>query len=354
MNEYLSLKIKVVSFFSIVMVVLLHCYNLDTKFDGINLALEKNYNWFIQNFISYGITRVAVPLFFIISGYLFFYTFKGESDFLSKIKKRFSTLVIPFLIWSSFGILFYFILQSVPQSRVFFSKKLIVDYNFVDWWRALIAQPISYQLWFLRDLIVLTILSPVIFTIIRQFGIFFLLIIFPFWFLTIDNVIFTSEALLFFSLGIFLSLKYRDIPNKKVSRKTALIFLCVWLTLLIIKTIYQIYYEDYFIIFALQKLSICLGIVSVWLSYDVAFPKIKNKLEKVQVFSFSFFIYVFHEPILTFVKKGLFLVLGKSVIDYFLIFLISGPIVITISITVGYFFKTKLADLYNFTTGNRC
>ncbi|KQS52733.1 MAG: hypothetical protein DCE86_04675 [Flavobacteriaceae bacterium] len=353
MNKYLSLKIKIISFLSIVMVVLLHCYNLDIKHSDISLVLEKDYNWFIQNFISYGITRVAVPIFFIISGYLFFYTFKGNNDFLSKIKKRFFTLVIPFLFWSGFGILFYFILQSIPQGRVFFSKKLIVDFNFLDWWRALITQPISYQLWFLRDLIVLTILSPIIFIIIRRFGIFFLFAIFPFWFLTIDNIMFTSEALLFFSLGLFLCLKHRDILNKQVSRKTALTFLCIWLTLLIIKTTLQMYYENHFIIFALQKLSICIGIVAIWLIYDAVFPLFKNKLQKTDVYGLSFFIYVFHEPFLTLVKKGLFFILGKSVVDHFLIFLISGPIVITICLILGYFFKTKLPDLYNFTTGNR-
>ena len=53
MNNYLSLKFKVISFFAIILVVFLHSYNLIVKVDADNvLSLTRGYSTFIQEFIS--------------------------------------------------------------------------------------------------------------------------------------------------------------------------------------------------------------------------------------------------------------------------------------------------------------
>ena len=67
MNNELSNKIKNISLILTILVVFLHAYNLEESNSVINI------NGFIQNFISYGVCTIAVPLFFMISGYLFFY-----------------------------------------------------------------------------------------------------------------------------------------------------------------------------------------------------------------------------------------------------------------------------------------
>lgn len=72
MNKYLSDKLRIISLISIIMVVFLHSYNVTVKFSPGNMSFNDGYNVFIQNFFSQGITRIAVPIFFCISGYLFF------------------------------------------------------------------------------------------------------------------------------------------------------------------------------------------------------------------------------------------------------------------------------------------
>ena len=69
MDKYISNKIKNVSLFMTFFVVLLHSNNLESAKDVISA------NSIIQNFIGQGIVRIAVPVFFLISGYLFFYNF---------------------------------------------------------------------------------------------------------------------------------------------------------------------------------------------------------------------------------------------------------------------------------------
>ena len=65
MNIYLSQKLKIISFISIILVVLIHSQFLAKETFMLNKAL--------QFFFSYGITTVAVSFFFSISGYLFFF-----------------------------------------------------------------------------------------------------------------------------------------------------------------------------------------------------------------------------------------------------------------------------------------
>ena len=105
MNKYLSSKIKVVSFISILMVVYLHCYNYKDSCLDITTTITEglNYGTFIEYFICNGFTRVCVPLFFIISGYLFFLRCDFSlSKYIYKVKSRFVSLVIPYFIWTSF------------------------------------------------------------------------------------------------------------------------------------------------------------------------------------------------------------------------------------------------------------
>lgn len=106
MNTYLSEKLKVISFIAMILVVLLHSYNLIVRLKTGTVVLDRGYNFFIQEFISQGITRIAVPLFFAISGYLFFLNLSGTwSEFKEKYRKRIKTLLLPYLFWSLWSLL---------------------------------------------------------------------------------------------------------------------------------------------------------------------------------------------------------------------------------------------------------
>lgn len=354
MTEYLSQKLKAISFFAIIMVVLLHCYNLDIKQAGVVLKFEKGYNWYIQTFISSGLTRIAVPLFFLISGFLFFFSFNGNFDFLIKIKKRFKTLVIPYFFWVFFGAIFYFILQTFPQSQHFFTKKLIREFDFLDWLNIIFVNPIPYQLWFLRDLIILMILSPLIYFLVKRTGLFFLFFLSIFWFLNQDNYFFTSESILFFSTGIFIVLKKPEISLKKIRKPLIFFFLTAWIFFLILKTTLEFYTTINIYSVLSLKISILFGIPAFWLLYDLLFENTVKRVENYnKVFEFSFFIYLFHEPVLTIIKKGLFFILGKEEKNYLLIYFLSGFLIITLSLAIGFLMKKSFPVIYGFISGNR-
>ena len=134
MNEYLSVKLRIISFLSMLLVVLAHSYNVTVKFNSGNLYYEGGYNVFIQNFFDKGIVRIIVPIFFGVAGYLFFLRANGTIDeFILKFRKRAKSLVVPYLLWSLWGLFFSLCLTVIPSIERFFYKSVdrrsIIDRN---------------------------------------------------------------------------------------------------------------------------------------------------------------------------------------------------------------------------------
>lgn len=355
MNEYLSVKLKVISFFSMIMVVFLHSYNLVINLTSGTVILRQGYSTFIQNFISQGIARVAVPLFFLISGYLFFLNSRGElNEFILKFNKRLKTIVIPYLFWSIFCLLFFLLLQSIPQLAIFFTNKLIVDYTVSELIATVFINPIPYQLWFLRDLMILVILSPFLFCLIKKFNYSVLLIFMVAWFLDFDFICISSESLLFFAFGAYISIFKKEILEIKFSKK-GLIYTLIWgLMLFFRNALVQYNYDNSYLLLILHKISILIGIVAIWSFYDIW---VKNRdLTKSTLYAFSnysFFIFVFHEPMLSFLKKILFYVTNKNELMSLLIYIIAPLITIVMSLLIGCYLKRFVPKFYSIISGGR-
>lgn len=358
MNKYLSCKLRIISFISIVLVVFLHSYKTVMKFHNGDLGCNNGYALFIQLFCSEGIARIAVPLFFCISGYLFFLKLNGSShEFILKYKKRARSLVVPYLLWSLWGLFFYFTLQLFPASAKFFTNGLIVNYSLTKILTTLFLNPIPYQLWFLRDLILLTLISPVIYCIIRYSRLAPIALLFITWLglFEVSFLIFRTESAFFFCLGAYLAIHKPNLPVKKTDQKGYLVFVFLWIVAVTLKTIF-IYQgsEQMTLILLLGKLSILSGIVALWSLYDMA---MKNKTHPgettLYLSSFSFFIYGFHEPTLTIIQKGLFYVTGATEIMAVFNYILAPVFTLIISIALAHALKRYLPLFYGLITGGR-
>ncbi|RZK71485.1 MAG: hypothetical protein EOO85_20005, partial [Pedobacter sp.] len=319
MNQYLSLKIKYISFVLMILVVILHAYNLN-QYDNRESFL--GFSEFVQVLFGSGIASVAVPLFFLISGYLFFFSFDTESKpFGEKIIRRFHTLVIPYLITSLWGLFVFFALQSLPYSSGYFNSGLIRDFSFNQLISTLFLHPMSYPLWFIKDLFVMTILSPVIFYGIRFLKLTFVLILFIPWVFGIDIIILSNISLPFFVTGCYLALKMPEWVILKYQSKNRYLTY-VWLMLIVLRTIIEVFnLADAIVIDILHKLTILVGIVACWQLYDILFgERDVNKRNGNYLFNFTFFLFLFHEPILTVIKKMLKSILGKTEVSSLVVY----------------------------------
>lgn len=107
------------------------------------------------------IGRITVPLFFIISGYLFFQKFDGSLEaYKSKLKKRCSSLIVPYLLWNLLAFLFY-LGGGLAEGSDFLSSFWVVDYHSGH-------SPADGPLWFLRTLILLLPLTPLMYLINKK------------------------------------------------------------------------------------------------------------------------------------------------------------------------------------------
>jgi surface polysaccharide O-acyltransferase-like enzyme len=355
MNTYISAKLRVLSFMAMVMIVYLHSYNLVVHFNTGDIKTTRGYNYLIQAFISNGVTRIAVPLFAAISGFLYFFSIEETfNSFLTKYKKRFKTLVLPYLIWSAWGLVFFYILQLIPQSRPYFTKYLIGSYSIEKLLNTLFLDPLPYQLWFLRDLIVIVSLAPLLYILIKRLKIFFVLVIMIVWYQGYYIFIVSSETLFFFIAGAYLAIHHKQRFLQSRFTKLPLVTTVVWFLLIALKTYLAYVNNNSFIDLALIRLFILMGLFSVWYGYDVWLGnKDITKSKFYPYCAFSFFLYAFHEPMLTIIKKALFAVLSKTQAHEFLIYIFSPVIVIALALVIGSILKRYLTSFYELITGGR-
>ena len=112
------------------------------------------------------ITEICVPLFFVISGFLFFLNVPDKPNvnyFATKYKKRFTSLLIPYIIANCVAFAVYFAASKyAPQMLSGFMGDNWKNPLWVFW-----TGPINLSLWFIRELIVVVIISPIIYLIVR-------------------------------------------------------------------------------------------------------------------------------------------------------------------------------------------
>ena len=145
------------------------------------------------------LTEVCVPLFFVISGYLFFHNVPEKPAggwFLQKYKSRFFTLVLPYLIANviAFGC-FWFAHHVTPSLMSGFLGEQWKDPLFIFW-----KGPVNLSLWFIRELIVVVVLSPFVYLLVRYLRWWGVLGLGVLWALKI-----APAPLFFFSLGACLA-----------------------------------------------------------------------------------------------------------------------------------------------------
>ena len=214
-----------------VFVVLIHAWWVEPQSGPAAYSFPELF----QIFFAQGICRIAVPLFFFISGYLFFTKLErwDWKVYFGKLKKRTKTLLVPYLLWISLAILWelsfslfrhYFFGWGDPFQ--FLADKgwglmywnCARNFHFVSetnllGWAMPFAYPFDYPLWFIRDLISLCLFAPAIHYAIRKTKGWILALLYPLYLLNfwIPLEGFSAEGAFFFSLGACLQLSGKDI-----------------------------------------------------------------------------------------------------------------------------------------------
>ncbi len=110
---------------------------------------------------------VTVPAFFFISGFFFFRSGLPDAHSLRyKLKRRFRTLVLPYLLWNIIGLCLTFVKtippldRSFPQYAGFFDSWSNILMGFIA--MPMTQEPYDFPLWFIRNLIFVILLTPLL------------------------------------------------------------------------------------------------------------------------------------------------------------------------------------------------
>lgn len=220
LSDRISKSISFVRYPLIVLVVFIHVPRI------MNGGVIYTY---ITSVISEVVASIAVPCFFIISGFLFFDSCLTRYSYLNKIKKRLQTLLLPYIVWNAIFIVFVIILNIHDYTYTIGNVSACFwdcHYSFLD---TNSHSPIDYPLWYVRDLIVCCLFSPIIYVSIKYLKFTFPLLMIILWICDVHSPIvgLSIISLAFFSVGAFLRSSSFDINEKTVpwGRSAVLIFL---------------------------------------------------------------------------------------------------------------------------------
>ena len=281
---------------------------------------------------SHVLTHIAVPTFFFISGFLFFINFQEWSweGYKKKLNSRIKTLFIPYLLWNAVPFLLVVLAMMAGVvikgnsiegvSTLITEKNWHIFYDYNEWGTTRInwlgenlrmTGPYDLPLWFLRDLIVVTIMTPIIHYVIKQLGLFIISILFVAYISRIWILLpgFNITAFFYFSTGAYFALNMINIIQ--FVDKYKLLFIPVCIILLVATIIYD--GENTVIGQNIYPLFVCTGVFAIFYVASRCIIRYNIKPNKLLVSS-CFFIYSFH--LVVFPLIGNPLMLTSRVLHY--------------------------------------
>ena len=309
-----------------VVILMIHVFSTEgITFQGKTMDFESfPFFLFVNRFIDGFFRGQSVPIYYFISGFVFFLGLEmTKKSYIRKFQNRVKSLFIPYIIWNVFGILLLIITlyssfnqykghvaeftPSLPSflatfwmyhgelEGVFFAEKIF---------------PINAPLWFLRDLMVVVLCTPLIHFLLKKMKHYLVILLGLYWFWTAFysvGVYPFRDALFFFVWGGYMALYKNDILTIWGNYFKTSIVLYVLLGCLYVLSAYC--FPDFTRLIKLFNV-----IVGLLFAYNLSAWLLKNNICKPNKFlsSSSFFIYVSHFLIAGKVLKLIYLFVKPS------------------------------------------
>ncbi|MCR5462965.1 MAG: acyltransferase [Bacteroidales bacterium] len=250
MDKLQSQTIDVVRFPMAALIVLLHT-------GALGLGSSQPIYRSLSILTNAGICRLAVPCFFFISGYLFFTKLQvwNWSIWGGKLNGRLRSLFVPYLLWNLIAAVLIFGFRLWESS-----KAGIVSLSFIQHikeWDSLWdpSLPFDGPLWFIRDLMILCLLAPVVHWLISHLGIYWIIICFAVSLILGPKM----DGVLFFSAGAYFQSNGYDIL--KVFHRYSIPSYILSLPLLIA---ILLSYQQQHIYFVFRGFFLVVGIITIF------------------------------------------------------------------------------------------
>lgn len=318
MNKFQNYQSEIFSQIRLPLIILVtyaHSYGGVTEGYSIHCSEWDSYE-VLKIVMSQTLVKIAMPTFFVMSGYLFFANVEqfNKEIYSQKIRRRIKTLLIPYIIWN--------LLMAVK----------LKTFNFSIFW-----EPANMPLWFLRDLMIVSLLSPIIYIGVRKLDYWIFVLLLSIYLTGIWAIQpgLNPYALCFFTLGAYWSIKKINLIETCLKLEKAVYFLSVLLALAMILTYPTI---------AFSLLMLCFRIVSVIAVFFLAYRMLSQTIKRIPktVCDASYFIFLAHYVFFfSFIDETFFSLFGTSTTSLCIHYLIC-PLVKVAIFVVLYFIYHKM------------
>jgi fucose 4-O-acetylase-like acetyltransferase len=311
---------------------------------------------FIELFCSNSLLRFRMGLLMAISGYLM--ANSKPIPYKDMVFKKVKSLLVPYVVISFFGIVVTFLFETAyfgwhkPNCAGMIGKS-VWAFTWKDYAIFLFKDPISFQLWYLKTIFMMALLSPAIKFILEKVPMQAFAITFVIWMFTnyLDGVT-RDRAFIFYGLGYYLRMYNKDVfkPIPYLRPKyvfIAYILVCLLRASLSFSDVSQTHNLQY-LLTILFKVVELLGGYSVWFCFDRYAKVIIHNKWYLKYGACSFFVYAFHAPALNFINKillwqGYYNLRGSHLFFYLVLPVFIMPIMIIMDRTVKRFFPNSYA-----------
>ena len=348
-----SQRFELLRFPLILFVIYLHATAMEVTYGETTVRFTRSAAVvMLQAIFSGGIQRVAVPLFFLFAGYLFFIDFDGSiGTWREKIRRRVGTLLVPYLFWNALITLLFLLGPALPPTAAFFNAQGRLTHvgplGIHDVMLGITQQPIVYPMWFVRDLMVLVLLALPLHAILVRTLWLFPSALLALWAVNGGTLTPSAvEAVTYFVLGAALALRGASLfaweRGLWLFGALWLVLFIAYLTLLFGPTRFWLY-----------KATVAAGVLTALClpGRALCYPRLSAAL--VALAPASFFVFAAHEPLMTLVRKLLYRALPPTPAVVISIYLLL-PLVIAAFTAALYFLLRRVAPRFAaLVSGNR-
>lgn len=358
-----------------ILVVIEHVFNSNKvivggyTYDPSDITVFGDVMLFIESFVR----GVSVPAFFFISGYVFFYGIENytKNIYAKKLQNRIKTLLIPYILWNSIEIVIDLLkcLSSANGFATYGTKLNLSLENILScFWayngRLFIpiangaeiithpgVHPINTPLWFVRDLMVVVLFSPILYYLLRRTKLYFILLLAAIW--LSPDIRFGSygfsEAFLFFSFGAYLSMNKKDIIFKLKSLNVISVIAYPVASILYFYAVRNGYNQ---LSFGLKSISI-LGFI--FFAYNLSRWLLEHGVKYSTFLTSScFFIYISHVLLTQRTTKLMYMILRPNgEYDYIFVYILSVFVTVGSLLLVYKLMKRFMPSVLAFVTGRK-
>ncbi len=296
----------------------------------------------------HNIYRLCVPIFFGISGYLFYKTFAPTAAAYGRmLVKKSRTILLPYLLFNALTLGLIFLFHKVPYMG---DVNFIRQRGFFELLFGLYGYPVVYPLWFLRDLYVYFLLAPVFYAVSQEIPLVGLIVFWALWlFVPQAGLPVEFSGAFFFYGGCLLSRK--NVVLEQAGRLLTPA-LCIYLALLLTVAHVEYHYGFTPLYHFLYRNSMIAGVVVFWCLS--AYPWFRDNRLLLGLSAGSFFVYLTHEPVLSYlIYVTRFVAKPSGSLAGIAAMLVLTILVFAVCAGLGRFLERFAPRLYALVTGSR-